>query len=120
MLFVVTLGADDVGFVQIYRMADNRDYARAVGGEGMAGIDLLIGDDSHCGRGLGPRIIAGATELIWRHYPEVDGAMAGPSVQNTRSRRAFEKAGFHALRVVSVPGERDDEVIFFRPRPTTG
>jgi hypothetical protein len=46
--------------------------------------------------------------------------MAGPSVHNVRSQRAFEKAGFHALRQVAVPDEVEDELIFFCPRPTGG
>jgi aminoglycoside 6'-N-acetyltransferase len=120
VVFVVTEGGAPVGLLQIYRLADNRDYARAVGTDDAAGIDLLIGEPARCGAGLGPRMISQAAELIWERYPEVGGALAGPSVHNTRSHRAFEKAGFSALRRVTVPGEEDDEMIFYRPRPTGG
>jgi aminoglycoside 6'-N-acetyltransferase len=107
-----------VGLVQIYRMADNPDEAVALGIDDAAGIDLLIGDVARCGLGLGPRIIAGAAELIWDLLPKVGGALACPSVHNVRSQRAFEKAGFGALHPISVPGDKDDEVLYFRPRPT--
>ncbi len=43
--------------------------------------------------------------------------MAGPSVRNVRSHRAFATAGFLAVRRVTVPGEEDDELIWVRPRP---
>ncbi|HWE68618.1 MAG TPA: GNAT family N-acetyltransferase [Acidimicrobiales bacterium] len=118
LLFMVAHGAVDVAFVQIYRMADNPEYARAVGRADAAGIDLLIGDEAQCGHGLGPRLIGAAAGLIWAHYPEVAGALAGPSVHNVRSQRAFEKAGFVALGPVSIPGEKDDEMILHLPRPT--
>ena len=117
LLFTCAEGADAVGLMQIYRMADNPEYALAVGIDDAGGIDLLIGDETRCGRGLGPRIIGGAAELIWSRYPEVSGALAGPSTRNARSRRAFEKAGFVALRQVTVPEEEDDEMILFCPRP---
>jgi aminoglycoside 6'-N-acetyltransferase len=109
-----------IGMVQIYRLADNLDYQRAVGVPDAAGIDLLIGDAAHCGHGLGPRLIALAVTLAWERYPDVKRAMAGPSVRNTRSHRAFEKAGFHAVGPVAVPGEEDEEMVFVCDRPTAG
>lgn len=117
LLFICTEDTVDVGFVQIYRMADNPDYARAVGNDDGAGIDILIGDAARCGQGLGPRMIRAAAELAWARYPEVQGALAGPSVRNTRSLQAFATAGFRALRQVTVEGEEDNEMIMFLPRP---
>jgi aminoglycoside 6'-N-acetyltransferase len=117
-VFLCSEGGAPVGLLQIYRLADNADYARAVGVEDGAGVDLFIGDEARCGHGLGPHLIGRALDLVWAHYPEVMRAMAGPSVRNTRSHRAFEKAGFHSLGQVSVPGEEDDELVFVCPRPT--
>jgi aminoglycoside 6'-N-acetyltransferase len=117
-MFIFSEDGTPLGLVQIYRLADNADYERAVGVEDAAGIDLLIGEAARCGQGLGPRLIGLALALVWDHYPEVERAMAGPSVRNTRSHRAFEKAGFHALRQVAVAGEEDDELVFVCPRPT--
>jgi aminoglycoside 6'-N-acetyltransferase len=119
-MFICDHEGGPVGLVQIYRMADNPDEAATLGIDDGAGIDLLIGNPALCGVGLGPRIIVGAAELIWERLPEVRGALACPSVRNLRSQRAFEKAGFHALRLIPVPGDKDDELLFFRPRPTGG
>jgi aminoglycoside 6'-N-acetyltransferase len=120
LVFIVSDATGPLGLVQCYRLADNPDYAAAVGLDDAAGIDLLIGDPERCGAGLGPATLTATLEVAWAAYPEVAGAMAGPSVFNLRSHRAFEKAGFTRLRQVSVPGEDDDEVIFYRPRPTAG
>jgi RimJ/RimL family protein N-acetyltransferase len=117
-VFICSDGTQPMGLVQIYRLADHPEYERAVGVDEAAGIDLLIGDLTRCGHGAGPRIIGRAAAMSWEHYPEVRWAMAGPSVRNTRSHRAFEKAGFRAVRRVAVPNEEDDELIFVCPRPT--
>jgi aminoglycoside 6'-N-acetyltransferase len=116
-MFIGSDGAGPVGLVQIYRLADNADYELAVGVDDAAGVDLLIGDVARCGQGMGPRLIGLTLGPVWEHYPGVQRAMAGPSVRNTRSHRAFEKAGFHAERQVTVPGEEDDELVLVCPRP---
>jgi aminoglycoside 6'-N-acetyltransferase len=107
-----------IGLVQIYRMADNADYAAVVGVPDAGALDLLIGEPAACNRGLGTRIIALACERIWSTFPEVSGALAGPSVHNGQSIRAFEKAGFRSVRTVRVPGEDDEELILYCDRPT--
>ncbi len=119
-VFIASEGPAPLGLVQIYRLADHPDYQRAVGVVGGAGIDLFIGEAERCGVGVGPRLIGMALGLVWEHYPDVACAMAGPSVRNTRSHRAFEAAGFHRVRRVSVPGEVDDELVFVCPRPGPG
>jgi aminoglycoside 6'-N-acetyltransferase len=118
LVFVCTVAAIPVGMVQLYRLDDNPDYARAVGLAGGAGIDLFIGEGDRRGQGLGPAIITLAAQTIWRHYPEVSCAMAGPSVRNARSIRAFEKCGFSTWGTVSIPGETDDALVLVCPRPT--
>ena len=117
-VFICSEVGDPVGLVQIYRLADNAATNAAVGVTDGAGIDLFVADGERLGHGLGPRLIAAALDLVWAHYPEVRSAMAGPSVRNLRSHRAFEKAGFHAVGPVTVPGEEDDELVLVCPRPT--
>jgi aminoglycoside 6'-N-acetyltransferase len=117
-LFLCHEAGRPIGMVQIYRMADNPEYVEAVGFAAAAGLDLFIGDASNCDRGVGSALIAAATELIWRTYADAQGALAGPSVRNARSIRAFEKAGFNAVRQVTVPGEEDEELILYCARPT--
>ncbi len=43
--------------------------------------------------------------------------MAGPSVRNRRSQRAFENAGFGRRHVAMVPGEDDPEQVMVLERP---
>ena len=119
-VFVAEERGEAVGLAQYYRLAHNPEYAQAVEVENGAGIDLLIGRADRCGQGLGPRMIRAVLAEVWDRYPGVDCAMAGPSVENTRSHRAFEKAGFRPARQVSVPGEVEDELIFVCSRPTAG
>ena len=118
LLFLCHEGDRPIGMVQIYRMADELDYASAVGFPEAGTLDLFIGEPTACNRGLGRRVITLATERIWSTYPEVTGALAGPSVHNGQSIRAFEKAGFRSVGAVDVPGEDDQEMILYCDRPT--
>lgn len=117
-VFIGDDGAGPVGLIQIYRLADNPDYQRAVGVADRAGVDLFVAEADRRGQGLGPRLIGAALDLLWAHYPEVRRAMAGPSVRNLRSHRAFEKAGFIAAGPVTVAGEAEQELVLVCPRPT--
>jgi aminoglycoside 6'-N-acetyltransferase len=118
VLFLVRERDRSIGLVQIYRMVDNPDYAAAVGFLEAGALDLFIGDPADCNRGLGSALIALACDRIWSMYPEVSGVVAGPSVRNERSIRAFEKAGFQSAGSVTVPGEDEEERIVYRDRPT--
>jgi aminoglycoside 6'-N-acetyltransferase len=120
-VFVVLAGVREtpVGLVQFYRLSDNPQYRYAVGVETAAGVDLFIGERARCGHSMGPRLIRQAVDMIWKRYPDVTCTMAGPSMYNIRSHRAFEKAGFHFVRQVSVPDELEDEAIYVCPRPTS-
>jgi aminoglycoside 6'-N-acetyltransferase len=117
-MFVCMLDDEPVGLVQIYRLDDNPEYAAAVALPGAAGLDLFIGEAELLNRGFGTNIIKAATARLWEDYPEITAAMAGPSVGNARSIRAFEKAGFTATGAVTVPGEADSEMLMVLPRPT--
>ena len=94
LVFVVTLDDLPIGMIQTYRLSDNPGYEAAVGVEDAAGVDLFIGDPDLVGIGLGTEILRVFVERIgWPTYPEARRYMAGPSIENSRSRRAFEKAG---------------------------
>jgi RimJ/RimL family protein N-acetyltransferase len=56
--------------------------------------------------------------MLRRFLPElafpfhgIDVCVIGPSVKNTAAIRAYEKAGFRPLKLVSVPGEPDPEFL---------
>jgi aminoglycoside 6'-N-acetyltransferase len=72
----------------------------------VAGIDYLIGEPAHRGRGLGAQMIGALCELAFDRYPDVDGIAAVPQATNSASRRALEHNGFRLVEVRMV--ESDD------------
>jgi RimJ/RimL family protein N-acetyltransferase len=121
--FVIEADGAPVGMIQWYRLVDERDYAKEIGepAEGTAGIDLLIGEATAVGRGLGPRVIDAFVRTVVFADDDVARCVAGPEVGNARSIRAFEKAGFRAQRDAVVEGEPEPERVMVRDRePTAG
>jgi aminoglycoside 6'-N-acetyltransferase len=97
--YVALLDGEPFAMVQTYVVTDYPDYAASTGaGEGVAGLDLFIGEESLTGRGLGTELIRRFTEQIVFARPETTAATADPDVRNTASLRAFEKAGFRTVR----------------------
>jgi aminoglycoside 6'-N-acetyltransferase len=103
---VIEVDGCDVGMIQTYLLAASPEYALEIGEpvERTAGIDLLIGDPTAVGQGLGPRVIDEFVRTVVFTRGDVDRCVAGPDVRNTRSIRAFEKAGFRSVRDATVTG----------------
>lgn len=123
LVFVITVSAGSadlpIGIVQSYMLRDTPEYEAAVGVPEAAGMDLLIGDANWIGRGLGKEVIAKfVSEIGWDAFPEAESYMAGPSVKNVRSRRAFEGAGFVYRGLADVPDEPDPEAVMVLERPS--
>jgi aminoglycoside 6'-N-acetyltransferase len=117
-VFLILSGERPVGLIQCYRLADEPSYAAAVGVDDGAGVDLFVGEDEVRGGGFGSTALrAFVDQVVWPAYPEVARVMAGPSVRNQRSQRAFEKAGFVRTHVAVVVGERDPEQVMVLDRP---
>jgi aminoglycoside 6'-N-acetyltransferase len=117
-IFVILADQRPVGIIQTYRLDDNPEYAAAIGIEHGAGVDLFVGDPAIVGGGFGSSVLRTfLRDVVWRCYSDVPVCVAGPSVNNLRSQRAFEKAGFTRVRTVDIPGEEYDEVIMVAPRP---
>ena len=74
-------------------------------GEGVAGVDLFIGEETLIGQGLGTEIIRRFVEEIVFASPATTGCVAGPDARNAASVRAFEKAGFHIVKEFVEDGE---------------
>lgn len=90
---------EPLGMIQTYLVTDYPDYAALIEeGEGTAGLDLFIGDESMTGRGLGTEMIRSFVDEIVFARPETTACTADPDVMNTASLRAFEKAGFGVVR----------------------
>jgi aminoglycoside 6'-N-acetyltransferase len=94
-----------VGMVETYLVADHPEWEAIVQvGEGVAGVDLLIGEEELTGRGLGPEVLqAFASEVVFA-APDTRACVAAVDEANRRSWRAFEKAGFRYVRDVVEDG----------------
>ena len=84
--------------------------------DGTAGIDLLIGDPSVVGRGIGPLVIDAFVRTVVFAAPDVHRAVASPDPANARSIRAFEKAGFTVVRDAWVDDGHRIERVMVRDR----
>lgn len=91
---VICVDGEPAGIIQADRLAEPGSY----------GIDLFIGESDFLGQSLGPLIIdAFVTRFIFGQYAATR-CTADPELDNTRSVRAFEKAGFIPLKTFSENG----------------
>lgn len=99
--FVIVVDGRDVGMVETYFVSDYPEWDAIVeAGAGVAGVDLLIGEEELIGRGLGARVLRAFVRAVVR-APVV---VATVDEDNRRSWRAFEKAGFDHVRDVEEDG----------------
>jgi RimJ/RimL family protein N-acetyltransferase len=93
--YLILLDGRPVGMIQTYIVADHPEWEALVHvGQGVAGVDLLIGEEELIGRGLGPEILGTFVREIVFARPGTHAVVAGVEPGNARSLRAFEKAGF--------------------------
>lgn len=86
-----------VAFVQFYRpRPDELSPFHYPPEEVIFGIDLLIGDPGLWGKGLGSRIIEMTCDYL-REKKSARRVIADPRVDNHRSVKAFERAGFRKV-----------------------
>ena len=99
--FMIVVDGCAIGMIQTYLVSDYPEWEEVVQvGEGVAGVDLMIGEEELIGRGLGPQILSAfACDLV--AAPSIVATVEEP---NRRSWRAFEKAGFRYVRDVEEDG----------------
>jgi aminoglycoside 6'-N-acetyltransferase len=103
--YLIVVDDRQVGMIETYLVSDHPDWESIVQvGEGVAGVDLLIGEAGLTGRGLGPRALAEFVEKVVFARPETHASVAAVDEANHRSWRAFEKAGFRYVRDVEEDG----------------
>lgn len=99
--YAIVLDGRDVGMIETYLVADYPEWDTVVGvGQGVAGVDLLIGEEELTGRGFGPEILA----AFVRDVVAARSVVATVDEENRRSWRAFEKAGFRHVGDVEEGG----------------
>jgi aminoglycoside 6'-N-acetyltransferase len=115
--YLIVLEGRPVGMLETYLVADHPDWQAIVGAEdGVAGVDLLIGEEESIGQGLGPRVIAEFTrEVVFARG--ATACVAAVEESNRRSWRAFEKAGFRHVRDVEEDGVPHRLMRLDRPWP---
>jgi len=115
--YVALLDGEPLGMIQTYLVSDYPDYAALIEeGEGTAGLDLFIGDEAQTGSGLGTEMIARFLDEIVFARSETTACTADPDVRNTASLRAFEKAGFRAVRELVDPQDNELHTLVRRER----
>ena len=103
--YIIVVDGHSVGMIQTYLVTDHPEWGAIVGKEpGLAGADLLIGEEELIGRGLGPRVIEQFARDVVFARSETTALVATVEEGNRRSWRAFEKAGFRHVRDVEEEG----------------
>jgi aminoglycoside 6'-N-acetyltransferase len=103
--YLILVDGRPAGLIQTYLVADSPDWETIVGAEpGLAGVDLLIGEEKLVGRGLGPEVLRAFARKVVFARPETHACVATVEEPNRRSWRAFEKAGFRHVRDVEEDG----------------
>jgi aminoglycoside 6'-N-acetyltransferase len=105
-VFIIEFEGKAIGLIQRYLLADNPEWAAAIGIQEGAGIDYFIGEEAMLGKGLGARAIARFAQETFVRYPTVPLVVAVPQQDNVASWRALEKAGFQLLSAQRL--ETDD------------
>ncbi len=104
--YLISVDGRPVGMIQTYLVSDYPEWESVVQvGEGVAGIDLLIGEQELLGRGLGVEILEQFAREVVFARPETHACVASVAEANRRSWRAFEKAGFRHERDVEEEGK---------------
>jgi RimJ/RimL family protein N-acetyltransferase len=105
-LHLIVVDDRPVGFIQTYLVADYAEYRDLVDVEdGVAGVDLFIAEHELTGRGLGSRVLAQFVRDVIFALPSTHACVADPDAENRASIRAFEKAGFRAVRDLVDPSD---------------
>jgi aminoglycoside 6'-N-acetyltransferase len=103
--YLIVVNGRAVGMIQTYLVSDNPDWEQIVHvGQGVAGVDLLIGEPDLIGRGFGPQILREFVRGVVFARPETHACVATVDEANRRSWRAFEKSGFRHVRDVEEEG----------------
>jgi aminoglycoside 6'-N-acetyltransferase len=103
--YLIVLDGRPVGMIETYFVSDHPEWEEIVQvGEGVAGVDLLIGEEELTGRGLGPRVLDAFARVAVFADEGTHAVVAAVDEENSRSLRAFEKAGFRHVRDVEEEG----------------
>jgi len=99
--FIVLLNEKPIGYVQQYKISDylwpNHNLSQAII-DNAAGVDLFIGEEEACGKGIGSQII---NEFIERKiWPQFQYCIVDPDIKNIAAIKCYEKLKFQSHAVI--------------------
>ena len=111
--YIVYYENTPVSFIQTYKVSDEPDYAKHLDMdvEGLASIDLFIGNEDFMGKGFGSLMMKKFLRDIVLKMDDVRGCIIGPDPKNIRAIKSYEKVGFKYLKTVHIPREKEPEYI---------
>jgi RimJ/RimL family protein N-acetyltransferase len=116
-LYLILLDEQPVGFIQTYLVGDYPEWAALTGcGEGVAGVDLLIGEPELTGRGLGTEVLRRFVDDVVFARAETVACIADPDAENAASLGAFERAGFARVQEFVDPEDQRTHLLVRRDR----
>lgn len=97
--YLIAVDERPVGLIQTYLASSYPDWEATpyLGSDEVAGVDLFIGEEDLLGQGLGGEVIRTFVADIVFARPATKACVAGVEPANTRSLRAFAKAGFRSV-----------------------
>ena len=97
--YIGLISGQPFAYLQCYPCIADDEFITLHGLESTAlGMDYLIGDERHVGRGLAPSMLCSFLAMVaFPLYPSLDMCVVDPASNNARSLRVCEKAGFIRL-----------------------
>lgn len=118
-LYLILLDDREIGFIQTYLAADFPNWAEHLTQTaGVAGVDLFIAGEDLIGKGIGSEALRLFTRDVVFARAATLACIADPDVRNTASVRAFEKAGFRAVREFFDPSDGEMHALVRLERPS--
>jgi aminoglycoside 6'-N-acetyltransferase len=118
---VILIDGIPVGYIQVYRLADEEEYRQQIDVSADAvAMDLFIGEPAYRGQGWGTDVLRACLDRIVFGEMDAPMAMIAPDPENVRAVRSYAKAGFRPVKTVYVtddePGNTGYELVMLLPR----
>lgn len=99
--YIICMNDVPMGYIQLYNAHEfPRDYPDGLEElpTSLAALDFFIGEEEYLGKGLGSHIL----KRFLEEYvdPFYDACFVDPDTANIRAIRAYEKAGFKAIKTI--------------------
>ena len=115
--FIIIRDGQPIGHIQTYRVADFPAASAMVeDAGGVAGVDILIGEEEHVHIGLGSHILRAFLREIVFAGPSVTRCTIDPEPENCIAIRAYEKAGFRYTHTAWNAEDRVQAYMMVIPR----